>query len=79
LWTIDLLEVVGPELREPYTKPLAGKLWELRAKSIRIFYFLYRRNIILLHGYRKTTQKTPKSEIELALKLMGDYMRRETK
>jgi phage-related protein len=40
----------------------------------RIFYFFYVKNtIVLTNGFVKKTQKTPKMEIELALKYKADY------
>ena len=83
---IDLLRKHGSELREPYVKPLKGKankgLYELRIKFssdiARIFYFtFYDNKYILLHGFIKKTDKTPQKEIDIAIKYMEDYKRRE--
>lgn len=79
---IELLEKHGPELREPYVKPVKDKgLFELRIKFAsdisRIFYFTYRqKTFVLLHGFTKKTQKTPQREIERALRYKEDYERR---
>jgi phage-related protein len=79
---IELLEKHGPELREPYVKPIKGKsLFELRIKFAshicRIFYFTYRhKTFVLLHGFTKKTQKTLQREIERALRYKEDYERR---
>lgn len=79
---IELLEKHGPELREPYVKPIKGKdLFELRIKFAsdisRIFYFTNRqKTFVLLHGFTKKTQKTPPREIERALRYKEDYERR---
>lgn len=35
--------------------------------------------VILLNGFQKKTQKTPKNEIEKALKLMSDYYNEKLK
>lgn len=35
--------------------------------------------VILLNGFQKKTQKTPKNEIEKALRLMTDYYTQKTK
>ncbi len=44
----------------------------------RIFYFfVIGQKIILTNGFVKKTQKTPKSEIELAKKYRNDYLNRE--
>lgn len=55
-------------LGEPYSKHIRGKIRELKVDFAnnrhRIFYFTFvGRNIILLHAFRKTTAKTPESEI----------------
>ena len=85
LFEIDLLEQYGIDLREPYTKALQGGnyrgLWELRIKlgsdASRIFYFLPIRNtFVLLHGFLKKSEETPKREMEIAYRRMEDYRRR---
>ncbi|MBS3982355.1 MAG: type II toxin-antitoxin system RelE/ParE family toxin, partial [Dethiobacter sp.] len=66
---------------EPHVKNISGKLWELRIKSTsdisRIFYFIpVGKNIVLLHGFVKKTQKTPNREIQTANNYLEDYQRR---
>ena len=79
---IELLEKHGPNLREPYVKPIKGNgHFELRIKFAsdisRIFYFTYhQKTFVLLHGFTKKTQKTPQREIERALRYKEDYERR---
>ncbi len=66
---INLLEQFGNLLRIPYSKSLGNKLFELRVRGkqeIRIFYTFNRNQAILLHGFIKKTQTTPKKEIEIA-------------
>ena len=83
---IDLLEKFGNELHYPHVDTIKGDkyrgLWELRiefsSNIFRIFYFLpYRNNVILLHGFTKKKQKTPKAELDVALDRMKEYLRRE--
>lgn len=82
---IELLEKHGANLREPYTKPLKGdkykNLFELRVKFSsdisRIFYFTFKNNtFVLLNGFIKKTDKTPKRELDKAIKYKEDYERR---
>ena len=78
---IDVLEKYGSALTEPHVKHIKGKLWELRIKSAsdisRIFYFFrVGKNIVLLHGFVKKTQKTPNREIETANTYLEDCQRR---
>ena len=68
---IDLLRQVGLELREPNAKHLEGPIWELRIKfstnAYRILYAVRDENtVVLLHGFTKKTQKTPRAEIAIA-------------
>jgi len=75
IWVIDFLrehELFG----EPYAKNLDGKLWELKAQEIRILFFINKRTLVFLHGFKKKTQKTPKLEKEIAINRMNDYLER---
>ncbi len=50
-------------------------VWELRPKPHRIFFFFDsgRQTYVLLHGYRKKSQKTPPGEVEMAERLRTEY------
>lgn len=83
IFILDLLEKYGIEVREPYVKTLKGytKLKEIRIKAIgniyRILYFPAKeRTFVLLHGFIKKGDKTPKNEIETAEKRLKDYIAR---
>ena len=78
--SLTILKEYGNNLREPYSKAIGKGIFELRIKFAsdisRIFYFFCVGNkIILTNGFVKKTQKTPTSEIELALKYKADYER----
>ncbi len=82
---IELLEEHGINLAYPHTKKIEGNqysgLWELRIKfssdSSRIFYFLHVSNtFVLLHGFSKKSDKTPRRELEQALTYMNNYLER---
>lgn len=74
---IDSLEELGTRIGEPVTKHLDGEIWELRPLSNRILYAYYENNtFILLHHFIKTTRKTPKREIEQAIRNLKDYRER---
>ena len=70
---IHLIEELGlHNVREPYVKPLQDKLWEMRVKGrdgiARAIYVTVKdRRIVILHAFRKKTQKTPKGAIRTAL------------
>ena len=77
---VDLLAEHGPQnVREPYVKHLQGKLYEIRAKGkdgiARVFYFtMTGQRIVLLHGFIKKTQKTPKRELAIAVVRMKEIL-----
>ncbi|MBS1975949.1 MAG: type II toxin-antitoxin system RelE/ParE family toxin [Bacteroidetes bacterium] len=77
-WTIGLVK----DLRmvpEQYLKHIEGTdLYEIRiilgSNIFRIFCFFDKgRLVVLLNGFQKKTQKTPKNEIERALTLKRQY------
>ena len=79
--SLEILREFGNALREPYSKPICKGLFELRIKFsndiARVFYFFYSgKKIVITNGFVKKTQKTPKSEIDLAHKYKADYERR---
>lgn len=76
-YLIKLLEAEGTWLISKYTKPLADDIWELRPGNNRIMYFFFKDDTyVLLHMFRKMTQKTPKAEIEKAKREKKDYLSR---
>lgn len=79
---IELLEVYGHELREPYSKILDDGIFELRAKqgsdiSRILYFFVIGNKIVLTNGFVKKTQKTPLREIKLAKKFRLEYEHRK--
>ena len=71
---ILLLEKYGPYLGMPYSKKIHKKLWELRIsgkEAFRVFYTVSGNEIILLHIFMKKSQKTPKKEVDLAIKRLS--------
>ncbi len=75
---LELLELKGNELREPYSKSLSDGIFEIRAiqgnNITRVLYFfVLNKKIILTNGFVKKTKKTPENEIVLAKKYRKDY------
>ena len=67
----------GAQAREPYAKHLGGDIWELRPIRNRILYAAWDgTSFILLHLFKKDTQKTPQREIEQAKRNLADYRER---
>lgn len=66
----------GPNLGMPYGKKIDKDIWELRISgkdAIRVFYTVRKDEIILLHIFKKKTEKIPKNEIELARRRLGRF------
>ena len=75
---IELLQQNGTRLNDNITKHLEDGIWELRPGNTRVFYFFYENNtFVLLHQFRKKSQKTPKREIEKAKSERIDYLSRK--
>lgn len=67
---IKLLNNNGLLIKPPYVKKLINNIWELRIigkTQVRILYIYFNNIFYLLHIFIKKTQKTPSSEIKIAL------------
>lgn len=78
---LELLELNGNMLREPYSKHLEDGIFELRTKVSSditriLYFFVIGQKIILTNGFVKKTQKTPKNEIDLAKRRRNEYLNR---
>lgn len=68
----ELLMEFGPDNAGlPHTRPVQGKLWEMRLKSREniarsIYYLGSSKKIVILHSFIKKTQKTPVGAIKIA-------------
>lgn len=81
--------VVGEDLRTvqlgfpiglPVCRPLGEGLYEVRSslpskREARLIFFHHSRlaALVVLHGFIKTTQKTPKADLDLARRRRGEY------
>jgi len=79
VWTFDLVEGL-PRVPETYLKYIEDTdgLYEIKVQFgsdiFRIFCFFDKGKLVILaNGFQKKTQKTPKQEIELALKIKAEY------
>lgn len=73
-----LLEEKGTELRLPYSRHLDDGIFELRTiqgKNIirNLYFFFVGSKIIMTHGFKKKTNKTPQEEIDRAKEYRKDY------
>ena len=79
IWTIWIIEHLQ-QVPEDYLKHLEDTdgLYEMRVQQgsdiFRIFWFFDEGQLVVLaNGYQKKTQRTPKSEIEKALRIKKQY------
>ena len=78
------LTAKGPELREPYSKPLGDGIFEVRAKmgsdiTRVLYFFVVGQKVVLTNGFVKKTQRTPPGEIKRAKQYRTDYQNRLAK
>ena len=78
-WTLQLISTID-RVPEKYFKHMTGSsgIFEIRVEVgceiFRVFSFFDKgKLIILLNGFQKKSQKTPRSELELAEKLKKQY------
>jgi phage-related protein len=79
IWTFNLIEELQ-RVPETYLKHIENTdgLYEIRVQQgrdiFRIFCFFDQGQlVVLVNGFQKKTQKTPKQEIEKALKIREEY------
>ncbi len=79
IWTLELIEELE-RVPETYLKHIENTdgLYEIRVQQasdiFRIFCFFDQGQLIILtNGFQKKTQKTPKKEIEKAIKIKNEY------
>jgi phage-related protein len=60
----------GWPLGMPLVKHIEGDIWEARSRLkdgiARVFFVLDGRSMILIHGFKKNQQKTPKPDLDIA-------------
>ena len=85
IWTFNLIEEL-PRVPEQYLKHLEGSegLYEIRVQQgsdiFRILCFFDEGKLIVLaNAFHKKTQKTPKQEIEKAIKIKEEYYEQKKK
>jgi len=78
-WTLNLIRVTL-QVPDKYFKHVEGTkgLYEIRvdvgSRTFRIFSFFDKGNLVVLgNAFQKKSQKTPKQELEKAIKIMEEY------
>lgn len=82
LGCLENIQELGFESPRVQFRQIEGKLWEIKIKSIsggyRIFYVTVKKDImVLLHAYKKQSQKTPDKEIKVAARRLMEVLNDE--
>ena len=77
LHIVEMIENMGPNLGKPYVARLDSGLYEIRAKGKEgiarsAYCTLKNREVVILHTFIKKSEKTPKKELDLAIKRMKE-------
>jgi len=75
---LEILKQMGTYAPQKFVKHIEDDIWELRPGNNRVmlFHFVEGR-FVLLHHFRKETQKTPPQEIERAKRERNEYLRQK--
>ena len=77
-YQIERLEYDGTFVGEPLVKQIEGETVGTTSLPNRVFFATLEDNqLILLHQFRKKSQKTPKREIEQAKRELADWLERK--
>jgi phage-related protein len=84
-WTLQLI-AIQDRIPEKFFKHITGSdgIYEIRVEVgsdiFRVFSFFDKGQVVILvNGFQKKTQKTPKSEIKMAEKLKKEYLEEKDK
>lgn len=77
------VEELGFECPRVAFRQIEGKLWEIKIKlqsgGFRIFYVVMQGDLmVLLHAYKKKSQKAPSNELKTATKRLKEVINNET-
>ena len=74
---ISFLQERGEELRRPMADYVGDKLYELRPKAHRaLYFFMLKDYAVIVHLFRKKTDRLPDTEKRVALNRMQDFLQR---
>jgi phage-related protein len=80
---LESIELLGFDTPRVGFRHIEGKLWEIKIKTVsggyRIFYVAIKKStLVLLHAYKKQSQKAPDREIKTAMKRLKEVLDNET-
>lgn len=71
-WEVVFYSLPGG--KQPVLAWLAEQAPEVRAAFAHLFELLESHGFVMVHGFQKKTQKTPKAELDKAQKRMADFL-----
>ena len=74
---VELLIEFGPDVRMPHSRAMGDGLFELRPRGREgigraLYCFLLGQQVMVLHGFVKKSQATPKRDLEIARRRMKE-------
>jgi phage-related protein len=74
---VELLIEFGPDVRMPHSRAMGDGLFELRPRGREgigraLYCFLIGQQVMVLHGFVKKSQATPKRDLEIARRRMKE-------
>ncbi|MFD1676353.1 type II toxin-antitoxin system RelE/ParE family toxin [Alicyclobacillus fodiniaquatilis] len=73
---LELLKQAGTRIGKPYVDHIDGPIWELRPGRYRVLFVGWNgSHFVLLHHFMKSTQKTPRREIEKAKREYSQWVK----
>ncbi|MHB8761570.1 MAG: type II toxin-antitoxin system RelE/ParE family toxin [Coriobacteriia bacterium] len=74
---VELLIEFGPDVRMPHSRAMGDGLFELRPRGREgigraLYCFLVGQQVMVLHGFVKKSQATPKRDLEIARRRMKE-------
>jgi len=76
---LESIELLGFDTPRVGFRHIEGKLWEIKIKTVsggyRIFYVaIQKSSLVLLHAYKKQSQKAPEKEVKTAIKRLKEVL-----
>lgn len=71
---LELVRDYGFSLSSQFIKKLSPSVWELRPGNVRLLFGrLDGERVVVVHGFKKQSQKTPRKELSVAETRLDEY------
>lgn len=71
---LELLEEYGFNLSSKFVKKLSSQIWELRPGGVRLLFGKVENRLVVVHCFKKQSQKTPRKELVTAQQRLDEYL-----